>query len=422
MDNHSGKHALKLLCISNGHGEDAIAVRILKALRALPGAPDCAALPMVGTGESFHKAGIPSIGPAQAMPSGGFIYMDSRQLARDVQSGLVQLTLAQIRAVKTWAAEGGWVFAVGDGVPLAIAWLSGASYCFLGTAKSEYWLRDETGPLPEVSPLAGWSGSVYLPWERWLMSRPRCRQVFVRDALTAESLQRFGIPAIHGGNPMMDDLEPSPERLARLTAGLPPAPEALSLVLLPGSRSPEAEHNWRGILQAVASVGQVCSDRPLRLWAAIAPALPLAPFHQALLDQGWHPLADDPYPTYQTANAILRIAQDAFAECLQVGMGAIATAGTATEQVVGLGKPAFTFPGPGPQFTRAFAQTQARLLGRSVIRLEAPIQVGAALQSLWQEPGALAAIAANGQHRMGQAGAAHQIATHLHHLCQKSPA
>jgi len=36
----------------------------------------------------------------------------------------------------------------GDIVPLLFAWLSGATYAFVGTAKSEYYLRDEAGPLP----------------------------------------------------------------------------------------------------------------------------------------------------------------------------------------------------------------------------------------------------------------------------------
>jgi len=38
-------------------------------------------------------------------------------------------------------------------------------------------------------------------------------------------------------------------------------------------------------------------------------------------------------------------------------------AGTATEQFVGLGKPAIAIPGIGPQFTAAFAEAQSRHLG-----------------------------------------------------------
>tara|TARA_B100000700_G_C14731565_1_gene708609 strand:+ start:39 stop:599 length:561 start_codon:yes stop_codon:yes gene_type:complete len=45
----------------------------------------------------------------------------------------------------------------------------------------------------------------------------------------------------------------------------------------------------------------------------------------------------------------------------------IATAGTATEQLVGLGIPALSLPGKGPQFTKEFAIRQSRLLGGAVL-------------------------------------------------------
>src|SRR4028118_55547 len=171
---------MQLLCLSNGHGEDVIAVRICEPLFRSPAAPELVALPLVGEGRAYSQAGIPIIGPVQTMPSGGFIYMEGRQLLRDVQGGLVQLTLAQLKAVRRWSKKGGVILAVGDIVPLLFAWLSGAPYAFVGTAKSEYYLRDEGGPLARKSrPGAGWSWSrsVYLPWERWLMTRERCRGV-----------------------------------------------------------------------------------------------------------------------------------------------------------------------------------------------------------------------------------------------------
>ena len=41
-------------------------------------------------------------------------------------------------------------------------------------------------------------------------------------------------------------------------------------------------------------------------------------------------------------------------------------AGTATEQIAGLGIPSLSLPGIGPQFTKSFAKRQSRLLGGSV--------------------------------------------------------
>ena len=44
----------------------------------------------------------------------------------------------------------------------------------------------------------------------------------------------------------------------------------------------------------------------------------------------------------------------------------ISMAGTAAEQAIGLGKPVIQIEGKGPQFTKAFAEAQRRLLGKYV--------------------------------------------------------
>ena len=411
---------MKLLCISNGHGEDGIAVRILKQLRQLPGAPSLAALPIVGEGRAFEKVGIPIYGPTQAMPSGGFIYMDRHQLWRDLQGGLVGLTLAQIKTARAWAKSGGKILAVGDIVPLAIAWQSGADYSFIGTAKSEYYLRDETQRLPGRPPLEGWSGSVYVPWERWLMAHPRCQGVFVRDQITADILQKKGVPATYPGNPMMDDLNTSADTLAQITAAFAPAPAVLTLALLPGSRAPEVFDNWQRMVTAIASVMETFGDRQIRLLAALTPALNLAAFKDVLVDAGWQPVVGQ-YLTFQRANGVLVLTTNAFAECLHLADAVLATAGTATEQAVGLGKPVVTFPGPGPQFTYAFAESQSRLLGPSVILLDRPNAAGVALQDCLGDASRLQQIAENGRRRMGLPGAAAAIAQALHQHYAQPP-
>ncbi|MGB5973405.1 MAG: lipid-A-disaccharide synthase-related protein [Nodosilinea sp.] len=411
---------MKLLCISNGHGEDGIAVRILKQLRQLPNSPTLAALPIVGEGRAYEKAGIAIHGPTQAMPSGGFIYMDRYQLWRDLQGGLVGLTLAQLTTARQWAKSGGIVLAVGDIVPLAIAWQSGGSYFFVGTAKSEYYIRNDEHRLPGRPVLEGWSGSVYAPWERWLMARPRCQGVFLRDQLTTDTLQGLGVPARYPGNPMMDALETSAERLARLTATFAPASAQLTLALLPGSRAPETFDNWQRMVGAIASVMETFCDRQVRLLAALAPALNLAAFKDVLLDAGWQSIPGK-YPTLQHQNGVLVLTADAFAECIHLADAAIATAGTATEQAVGLGKPVLTLPGLGPQFTYAFAEAQSRLLGPSVILLNQPAEAGSVLQACLANSARLQRIAENGRRRMGTAGAAGAIAKALHQHCAKPP-
>jgi len=420
----------RLLCLSNGHGEDIIAVRILQELQQHSPNIDVAALPIVGEGQAYTQLGIPLIGSVQTMPSGGFIYMDGRQLVRDVRGGLLQLTLSQIKAVRSWARfqaqpgkEGGAILAVGDIVPLLFAWLSGATYAFVGTAKSEYYLRDEVSSHQRHSlfnRFEGWSGSVYHPWERWLMSRPRCKAVFPRDSLTTNNLQKWSIPAFNLGNPMMDQLDAvTSQMFYSADAERQEQARPLTITLLPGSRPPEAYANWQQIIVAVAALCDTFCARSLLFLGAIASSLSLEPLCQILVNADFQqasnesPLPDPKALTFKHKNACLILSQHAYNDCLQHADMAIAMAGTATEQFVGLGKPAIAFPGKGPQFTYAFAEAQARLLGSSLILVDQPTQVAEAVQSLLCAPDRLQLIAENGLQRMGKPGAALRIAACL---------
>ena len=154
--------------------------------------------------------------------------------------------------------------------------------------------------------------------------------------------------------------------------------------------------------------------------AAISPGLSLDIFCEKLEGYHWQagkpdnpaifpPISDPAAVTYTQGNATMILRQNAFVECLQPSDLAIAMAGTATEQYVGLGKPAFAFPGVGPQFTPAFAAAQSRLLGPSLILLDRPTEVAIVLRQLLRAPDRLQLIADNGLRRMGEPGAASRI-------------
>ncbi|ABA21786.1 conserved hypothetical protein [Trichormus variabilis ATCC 29413] len=427
---------LQLLVLSNGHGEDVIAVRILQALLQQANPPDIYALPLVGEGRAYENLNIPLIGAVRTMPSGGFIYMDGRQLARDVRGGLVQLTWSQIQAVRRWVSSqkklgnNNAILAVGDIVPLLFAFISGANYAFVGTAKSEYYVRDEVGVLPRKSKAARWenfSGSIYHPWERWLMSRRRCRAVFPRDGLTTQTLKNWPIPAFDVGNPMMDGLEPkvSPQLFYMANARYQEMDRPLVITLLPGSRPPEAYQNWQVIMTGVSALMGSFQERDTFLpnsgsvifLGAIASGLDLNILAQTVQSQGWRPHADLPLPLqdsnaliFKQRNAYLILTQQSYNECLHWGDVAIAMAGTATEQFIGLGKPAIAIPGKGPQYNPGFAEAQSRLLGLSLILVEEAVQVAQVVRSLFTNPDSLHIIRENGVRRMGKPGAAKRIA------------
>lgn len=367
-----------LLLLSNGHGEDAIGALLVPELRRRGFAVE--AMPIVGEGGSYRRLSVPIVGPTQSMPSGGFIYGRPAALAGDLASGLVGLTLGQIEAIRRERERFGLVLAIGDIVPLAFAWLSRAPFAFVGCAKSDHYLRGKPGS--------------YFWHERALLRHPRCKAVFPRDAVTCENLRRARIDATYLGNPMMDGVTPE---------GLPlPGPGAATTVLLlPGSRE-EAYRNMRVLARAARAVAR--PDRSLRLLAAIAPGLDAGGFaHDDWRLEGLALQAPGAPP--------IHLLPGGFADAAHAADVALGMAGTANEQVVGLGKPVIAIPGPGPQFTAAFAEAQTRLLGESVLMLpDRPEVVAEAFWALLADEERLGRIAANGQARMGEPGASARIA------------
>ncbi|BAC90881.1 lipid-A-disaccharide synthase-related protein [Gloeobacter violaceus] len=374
----------RLLCLSNGHGEDLIATRIAEALLAYD--IEVLALPIVGEGQAYRALGMEIVGPTRTMPSGGFIYMDVRELWKDVRGGLGKLTLEQWRTLRRLAPGCDLVLAVGDVVVLTLAYLTGAPYAFVGTAKSDYYQLGRP--------------SDYTPLERWLMTRPACLASYVRDRLTAENLGRWVPRATYLGNPMMDRLEPT------TTLAIPEG--ALVVLLLPGSRPPEAYRNLARMLEVVERLGEV-PDRPVHVLCARAGSLEDAGIG-AHLPAGWRLEG----ALLRRADLAVHLERGRFAECLHRAQLAIAMAGTATEQCVGLGKPVFTMPGEGPQFTYRFAEAQTRLLGESVQLVSGgPETLARRIQQVIGDAELCERIRRNGIERMGSPGAADRIAEHL---------
>ena len=87
----------------------------------------------------------------------------------------------------------------------------------------------------------------------------------------------------------------------------------------------------------------------------------------------------------------------------------LSNAGTATEQIAGLGIPSLSLPGSGPQFTKAFAKRQSRLLGGSVIVCNNKEILLERLSLLLRKKVKRLEQAKNGKKRMGESGASKKI-------------
>ena len=87
----------------------------------------------------------------------------------------------------------------------------------------------------------------------------------------------------------------------------------------------------------------------------------------------------------------------------------LSNAGTATEQIAGLGIPSLSLPGSGPQFTKSFAKRQSRLLGGSVLVCRNKKILLRRLSLLLREKVYRLEQAKIGKKRMGKPGASNKI-------------
>ena len=397
----------RLLVLSNGHGEDLIALRVLEQLhRRQPGLA-IAVLPLVGDGSAFsaaEQAGwLQRIGPRQALPSGGFSNQSLRGLLADLGAGVLGLSLRQWTWVCRWTRGGDPILAVGDLLPLALACGSGAPFAFIGTPKSDYTWASGPGSAGLAGRYHRLKGSEWDPWEWSLMRCNRCRLVAVRDPLTARGLRRHGVSALAPGNPMMDGLRPDPQ---------PPwiAP-ARCLLLLGGSRMPEALANLRRLLQALDLVR--CTE-PLLVLAPTGARPAAGDWAPLLQSLGFQPAPQPPAigvaQAWRRGSTELWIGPGRFAAWAGWAELGLAAAGTATEQLVGLGIPALSLPGPGPQFKRSFAERQSRLLGGAVAVCDSPAALAQRLQLLLHQPDLRVAQGRMGRRRMGNPGGSDALA------------
>jgi uncharacterized protein (TIGR03492 family) len=415
MDRISHGMPSRLLVLSNGHGEDLIALRVIEALARLQPELSMAVLALVGEGAIFSGAPadiqLQQVGPTLRLPSGGFSNQSLGGLLQDLAAGLPRTTWQQLQVVRRWGANGQPILAIGDLLPLAMAWLGGGPYGFIGTPKSDYTWRSPAPPGWGRSPVADAyhrvKGSEWDPWEWALMAHRRCRCVAVRDGLTARGLRAHHIRAEAPGNPMMDGFTATPLPACLQTGR--------RVMLLPGSRLPEALGNFQRLLASLPDSAACTRLGGLTVLVPIGRDLNDAPALASLLfDQGFQPMSP---PTHSGAEAAwsrgalhLWLGPGCFAAWAPWAEVGLATAGTATEQLVGLGVPALSLPGPGPQFTAGFARRQSRLLGGAVQPCRTPEQLGSWLLALLQDSSARVALGQKGRQRMGPAGGSEALA------------
>ncbi len=349
----------RVLLISNGHGEDLSGAALGQALKRR--GVEVEALPLVGRGEAYRRAGLPVCGPTRDFSTGGLGYTSLRGRLTELWQGQLPYLLGRLRAAWQRRRQCEGVLVVGDVLPLLAGCLTGLPMAVYLVAYSSHY-----------------EGRLRLPWPcGWLLRRPSVRWLWTRDALTARDLARqLRRPATFVGNPFLDGQ----------TQGtcLPPgAGPGLTLGLLPGSRLPEALHNLLLLLEVLGHLPPEWQRR-LRFLAALVPSLSVEAIATAATPLGWTlfppSVGADDVAQLRRGPLRLELTHHHFWRVLATSDLLLAMAGTAAEQAVALGKPVLQVAGPGPQFTEGFADAQRRLLGPAVSCASGPMGAPATLR------------------------------------------
>lgn len=383
----------RVLFISNGHGEDNHSAYIIRTLRELAPEVEIAAIPIVGEGNAYRRLNVPILGPTQTLPSGGFTYVNRWLLLKDIQAGLLGLTLRQLQTMRHYAPQFDLVHATGDSVGQSFAYLSGRPFIsFISCLSALYEGHLQTDFVM-----------------RFVLRSPRCRAVITKDAYTTEDLTRQGFQNVHfGGIPALDWLRPKGKDLAI-------ASDKPMVALLPGSRIPEAQRNFKLQMQFVQeAVTQLGAGLQFR--AALVPAL-MQEIPTIATEMGWNYEAGClSYGLENGTTAVIRCYDDAFSDIIHNTTLVIGMAGLAVEQAVATGKPAIQIPGAGPQFSYPFAEAQERLLGFSVQTVgkeaatpETLREAVQCMQKTLQDSTYLATCVEKGPLRQGTLGASKRI-------------
>ncbi len=376
-----------ILVISNGEAEDAIACSILQHLDTTQF--EFIAAPLVSHGGAYLSRDITICCPTASLPSCGFSNQSIKALKNDFHSGLGSLILKQYKAIRKVRHKIYGVITCGDVLPQIMGLLTGKPFVSIFTALSEYYIREQhahrTPFIQTCEKYKLWQACVFTQFDRLIMKSKRCQGVFVRDQLTCEILQKCKVSATFAGNPMMDNLERT-KVFTEFNSNLK------TLLLLPGSRTPEVYHNLKLMIESL---------HHLKMHYNIAVAIA----SNIDLEQCNAIIQHAPQPVF--------LLKKHFSELLNQADTVLSMCGTAAEQAVGKGLPVVSMPGKGPQFTYKFTEAQQRLLGESYqLVTTGAADVAHAVEQKMNLVN-LEKFKLNGLNRMGTSGGSERIASKI---------
>ena len=213
-ENNKKSQQSSILILSNGHGEDLVASKIISSIfSSFPGI-DIKVYPLVGLGDVFsnpeYQNKVQILNPRKVMPSGGFCMQSITSFLKDINHGLLKLIFRQYQVVRSHNKNTDLIVAVGDSYPLILSWLSGANFAYIQTKKSDYsWINNKLSINNILNTIKGTEWNFL---EIIFCRSPRSKFVATRDEVSANNLRKWKIKAITS-NPMLANSQKSLHRL-----------------------------------------------------------------------------------------------------------------------------------------------------------------------------------------------------------------
>jgi uncharacterized protein (TIGR03492 family) len=366
---------MKVTFLSNGHGEDAIAVFLAKEFLRQDASLSLQAYPIVNEGRAYQSLSMPILGGRQLMPSGGLTMHTRENFVKDIQAGFISKTFGQIKDL--WKLETDVLVVVGDVYALGLSSLVKTKHRFYVQS-----LVSSRHASNVVQPNRYFMEHISYP-ERALM-RHLVHHAYMRDDITAQQLHHLGLNRVsYLGNPMLDALEGK----AMIGHSKP------EIALLPGTRE-YATDSLKVMLEALKLLPGLTG---LVAWSG--DELPDLPEWQVAADYSYGPALRLTF-----RESTVYVYEGRFADILHSADIVLGTSGTANEQAAALGKPVVAFPVP-PIYSKAFLDNQKRLLGESLYLSQAqPEQIAEIVKDLLGNAQKYELAARVGPQRMGKPG------------------
>ena len=302
-------------------------------------------LPLVGTGESYSKAGIKVLGKTKSFSTGGMGYTSLKGRILELIQGQIIYLIKRIYLLFLISSKYDLLVVVGDVLPVTVAWLT---------------------RLPVITYLVAYSshyeGKLKLPWpSKFFLLSQKAKKIYTRDSLTANDLTlQLKKKVSFLGNPFMDKFFHINKELKK---------SEFSIGLFPGSRFPENLDNFVLILEVLEAISELRYFQKIEFNFAIVNSLSSSKIKEIFKKRRWlylEKIKEKYLLKFQYKSLEVNIYWNNFDKILLKSRCCISMAGTAAEQAIGLGKPVIQIEGKGPQFTKSFADAQRRLLGKYV--------------------------------------------------------